>query len=68
MTQTQLLGSLRAVELRLSTSEVSAFFRGQNETTRTRFVQESLQISVVVAQLTNAQLDDIAGKLETLSP
>ena len=68
MTRDELLGSLRAIELRLSTSEVNSFFREQDEATRERFVKLSLDISIIVSKLTTAQLNEIADRLDELSP
>lgn len=68
MTSDELLGSLRAIELRLSTSEVNSFFREQDEVTRQQFVHLSLQISIAVSRVTTAQFNEIADNLDRLTP
>ncbi|MCW3095923.1 MAG: hypothetical protein JWL77_1541 [Chthonomonadaceae bacterium] len=67
MKPVELIGSLRAIELRLSTSEVNVFFRSQDDAMRQRFIQLSLQVSIAVSRVTTTQLDAIAAQLNAIA-
>ncbi len=68
MTRDELLTMMRDVETQLRSAAVQAFFQKQPEDIRKRFVSFRQEISVLVGRLTNAQLSDIAAKLDELSP
>jgi|SRR5215813_4705853 len=67
MTKTELLKDLRATEIRQRSSEVQGFFQSQSQATRDRFVSLRNELSQQIARLSNAQLQDIADKLDELS-
>ena len=67
MTNIELLEQLRSTEIRLRSAEVQAFFQGKSQATRDRFVSLRNEISHHIAKLSNAQLQDIADKLDELS-
>jgi hypothetical protein len=64
MRKTDLLGSLRALELRLSTSEVTALIRTQSDEVQDEFSHLTLQISIAVSQLERADLTRISEELK----
>lgn len=64
MRKTDLLGSLRALELRLSTSEVTALIRKQEDEVQHEFSDLTLQTSIIVSQLERADLTQISEELE----
>jgi biopolymer transport protein ExbB/TolQ len=68
MTRDQLLDQLRAAELRLRSAEVQSLFATQDQEVRDNFVSLRNQLSGQIAQLSNAQLEDIANELSQLSP
>lgn len=59
----ELLGSLRALELRLSTSEVTALVRTQPDEVQNEFAHWTLQISIAISQLERADLGRINAEL-----
>jgi len=67
MTLDELLNELRAIERTLRSAEVQNSFQTQPEDVRNRFVSYRQEISFLVGKLTNAQLSEIADKLEELS-
>ncbi len=67
MTRDELLADLRKLDLELYSPRVQTFFETQDDGTRKRFVQIREQVGMRVEQLTNAQLKEIANKLESLS-
>jgi gas vesicle protein len=67
MTKTELLQQLRGIEIRLRSAEVQGFFQTKTQPTRDRFVSLRNEISQQISQLSNAQLQDIADKLDELS-
>jgi len=67
MTKTELLQQLRDIETSLRSAEVQSFFQTQSQATRDRFVSLRAEISQHIAQLANAQLQEIANKLDELS-
>jgi hypothetical protein len=67
MTQEELLRQLRAIERRVRSAEVDTFFQGKSQASRDRFVSLRNELSHQIARLSNAQLQNIAGKLDELS-
>jgi biopolymer transport protein ExbB/TolQ len=68
MTKDEVLAKLRALENRLRSAEVQNFMAGQPQNVKDNFVEFRIQLSQIVAQLGNAQLEDIAARLNELSP
>jgi biopolymer transport protein ExbB/TolQ len=68
MTRDELLSQLRSLEVRLRSAEVQDFFSTQDQKVRDNFVDLRLQLSQRIDQLANAQLQDIADRLDQLSP
>jgi molecular chaperone GrpE (heat shock protein) len=67
MTNETLLKELRAIERRLRSAEVQTFFLAKTQATRDRFASLRNELSRQIAKLSNAQLEDIATKLDELS-
>jgi hypothetical protein len=67
MTKDELLSKLREVDSSLHSAEMQTLFAAQNQQVKDQFVALRLQVSQKVAQLGNAQLEDIAQNLEALS-
>src|SRR5713101_5261460 len=67
MTRDELLFQLRSTELSLHTADVDQFMQGQNAATRQRFVSLAFEFRTLITQLENAQLSQIADKLDQLS-
>jgi hypothetical protein len=68
MGKDDLLQTLRDLETALRSEEVENLITQQDRDTRQRFVALREQVAVVVGKLENAQLADIAGQLDRLSP
>lgn len=66
MTDTELLTTLRNLELELRSTRVQSFFTAQDAKTRERFAAGRQQVSSLVGGLTNAELSSIASELEAL--
>lgn len=64
MTQDEILGALRALQLHLSTSEVTNLIRQQPLDVREQFVDETLGLSVTVSRLETLQFEEIRSELE----
>jgi len=67
MTRDELLDELRELELNLRSPEVQDFFLTQPVDVRNKFVSYREEISFLVGKLTNAELEEIADKLDELS-
>jgi biopolymer transport protein ExbB/TolQ len=67
MTKEELLTKLRNIDSSLHSAEVQTLFAAQNQQVKDEFVALRLSVAQKVAQLGNAQLQNIAGELETLS-
>jgi gas vesicle protein len=67
MTQEELLRQLRAIERRVRSTEVNTFFQGKSQASRDRFASLRNELSQQIAKLANAQLKNIAEKLDDLS-
>jgi hypothetical protein len=63
-----LLQELRDLEMALGTAEVENLVAQEDELTRKKFVALREQVTVAVGTLENAQLADIAARLDQLSP
>jgi uncharacterized phage infection (PIP) family protein YhgE len=63
-----LLQELRDLETALGTAEVENLVAQEDEPTRRKFVALREQVTVTVGALENAQLADIAARLDQLSP
>ena len=68
MTKDGLLAELREIETNLRSAEVQEFFQAQDQDVRDRFVSLRHEISVAINQLSNAELQAIADKLDELAP
>lgn len=64
MEQSELLGSLRAIELRLSTSEVTALIRTQSPEVQDEFARWTLQISIAISKLEIGEIGRINQELQ----
>jgi hypothetical protein len=67
MTQAELLKELRSLELRLRSADVQEFFKTKTKPTKDRFVKMRNELSQQIAQLENAELEDISGQLDDLA-
>ena len=67
MTKNELLTELRAFETKLRSAEMQSFFASKKQETRDRFVSLRGEVSVAINKLSNAQLQEIANKLDELS-
>jgi hypothetical protein len=67
MTRDELLFQLRSTELSLHTPEVDQFMQGQDAATRQRFVSLAFELHSLIRKLEQAQLAQIADKLDQLS-
>jgi hypothetical protein len=68
MGKDDLLQNLRDLETALGAEEVENLVAQQDQATRQRFVAVREHVAVVMGQLENAQLADIADQLDLLSP
>lgn len=67
MTLQELLKDARSLDRLLRAPVVQASFLAQPEDVRRRFVSHKQELSSMIARLTNAQTEAIAGKLDELS-
>lgn len=66
MTPAEVLAEARALEIRLRSPEVQAAYRDRPPSERRRLVAERVELSLLVARLTTAELDAVAARLEEL--
>src|SRR5689334_405132 len=67
MSLEELLNHLRSVEVQLRSAEVQNFFQTQSQDDRDTLVQLRHEISQQISQLSNAQFQHVANKLNELS-